>query len=639
MKKTKRLPLWIFAALFALVLALFCGIAAGSGNTASAASSAYLFSVAKYDIEYDVKSDCSINVTENITISYEGYASTGFLRDIPVNDGAQVRNVHVEKYTSNSFDSATESVWYDVDIEDSRFITVDIGDSSNKHGKSESYKLTYVYNITNKVVNSGTLPLNPVGHGWECTVSDVSVTIKLPEGFKEVSESYIGSTGSTTPFTDYQTEVIDGKTIISAQIERLNAFSGVTFYIDFEQGAIKNYTDFTPYWFVIAGAVLLVIIIAAKFLCFNKNTLTPVVNFEAPNQMDPLMMGKLIDNKINSEDVTAMIFYFADKGWLKINLNNTSPTLIRIVQRLPDYCSDYEKLMFANLFGNEDVIMTKSLTNKFYKTVERMTAMVNSKTKGLYSSVSLGVSILFALLGGLLMGLAPLIISITQISSKFFIIAPFLTLLPGLFVYALSETIKYNSLKWKKTTKIIFGVIIAGISLVVMGVYMLFVPTSVIGLLPKALICLISFACIAVSVLIISRTRSYTDKLNQIVGFKNFILLAEKDRLEKLLEDDPQFYYHVLPYAQVLGVSDKWEEKFKDITVAPPSWETSSMTGKILEFHMINRLINSSMSKMSSNFVSRPSSSGSNGGGRGFGGGHGGGFSGGGFGGGGGRGR
>ena len=161
--------------------------------------------------------------------------------------------------------------------------------------------------------------------------------------------------------------------------------------------------------------------------------------------------------------------------------------------------------------------------------------------------------------------------------------------------------------------------------------YALFVPKWVIGFIPKLLLCAVCCVICAVSVTIVSRSEAYINQLNEIVGFKNFILLAEKDQLEKMLEDDPQFYYHVLPYAQVLGVSDKWEEKFKNITVQPPQWASSSVVGMAFRFHVFNSLMRNTMTSMTRNMVSRPSS-GASGGGK-FGGGQFGGFSGGGHGG------
>ena len=161
------------------------------------------------------------------------------------------------------------------------------------------------------------------------------------------------------------------------------------------------------------------------------------------------------------------------------------------------------------------------------------------------------------------------------------------------------------------------------------------VPSGIIDYLPKILLFVVCCAISVLSVMLVSRTESYRKNLNNIIGFKKFIELAEKNQLEMLLEEDPQFYYHILPYAQVLGVTDKWEHKFDDLTVSPPDWLAGDLLTGYIQFSMLNSIMRSSMGKMSSAMVSSPSSSGMNGG---FGSG-GGGFSGGGFGGGGGRGR
>ena len=101
-----------------------------------------------------------------------------------------------------------------------------------------------------------------------------------------------------------------------------------------------------------------------------------------------------------------------------------------------------------------------------------------------------------------------------------------------------------------------------------------------------------------------------------------------------MLEQDPELYYHILPYAQVLGVSDIWEEKFKDIKMDPPAWATMP-GGTVFDFIVLNSVMRSATRSMTTAFVSRPAPSGRSGGGH-FGGG--GGFrGGGGFGGGGGR--
>ena len=69
-----------------------------------------------------------------------------------------------------------------------------------------------------------------------------------------------------------------------------------------------------------------------------------------------------------------------------------------------------------------------------------------------------------------------------------------------------------------------------------------------------------------------SRTAYGNEMLGKLLGFRNFIRVSEVDRLEALVEQDPKYFYSILPYAYVFGLSDKWAKKFKSIAVEPPNW-------------------------------------------------------------------
>ena len=633
MKKIIKLP---YILILALTVFIAVGVLVFSGEKTASADTdpSYRFEVSDYDVTYDISKNCSIAVTEDITIKYLGYQSTGFIRDIPINGGVQVRDVKVSKLVNG----VPESVYYDVYIDYSNFLSVDIGDFTNKYNKSESYRITYTYNITNSVVNKSMLPVNPIGHGWDCAISNAKVTLVLPDGYTG-AKCYTGLPGSTSQhdFDDSQ-KTNDGRTVITASFDRLSKYHGVTFDLNFEKGSIKNYSESSPYLFIIPAAVLIALLFILKMFVFNKNYLTPVVNYEAPNKMDPLIMGKLIDNKVNNEDITSLIFYWASKGYLKINLDDkNNPTLIRIIQTLPESCPDYERLMFYSLFQKGEIVKTSQLENRFYKTTEQVTAMVNKRSKGLYDSKSFVAAGIFTVLGGLLLGLAPVIFALLSISSKFLYLPALAVLVPVIIISLLTIVLMYNRLKYKKQTLVLCSLGIALLCVVTGLLYVFIVSSCILGTGVKIVLFIACCPLFTCSVFLVTRTKEYTEKLNDIIGFKNFIMLAEKDQLEMMLEDDPQFYYHVLPYAQVLGVTNKWEEKFANITIQPPQWLAGDALTTYVEFRIINSMIRSSMGRMSSGMVSRPSSSGSNGfgGGGGFGGGH----SGGGFGGGGGRGR
>lgn len=639
MKKVKIRPLYCILSLIAIII-LFGAtlILSGCENVVFTVNGkpigenyvepGYEYEFESYDVEYDISSNCSIAVTEVIKVNYLGRKSTGLLRDIPTNGGVQVKNIKVTGI--ELLDGAT-TVPYEVIIDDNDFITVDIGSTSRKTNKSETYCITYDYFISNSVVNGGLLPLNPIGYGNNCEIKSATVKLILPNGYVDAVR-YLGN--SDVPDRGFTTSTENGKTVLFTSATDLNKLEGITFDITFEKGSIHSYFDFTPYIYIIVVVVLFLALILLKLFVFNKPILTPIVNFEAPDGMDPLMMGKLIDNKVSAEDVTALIFYWADKGYLKIQLDNVNnPTLMRVTN-LPETATKYEQTVFDGLFRGRGAVQTNDLKYVFYKTYEKAKAEINGATKGLHNSVSNGISILFALLGGLIIGLAPMIFGMTAIHSSLTYLNGFFALIPALILYAFSETIKYARFKYKTIKTALFSGLLALGALLSTGIFMLVIPASLLPTLPKFLLCVLSFALAAGSVVLICRTDDYNEKLNHIVGFRSFIIHAEKDRLEALLESDPQYYYHVLPYAQVLNVSDIWKDKFATLTIAPPKWATST-SYNVYDFVVLNNVINHSMRSLANGMIAKPSSSGKNGGG----GHHHGGRSGGGFGGGGSRGR
>ena len=61
------------------------------------------------------------------------------------------------------------------------------------------------------------------------------------------------------------------------------------------------------------------------------------------------------------------------------------------------------------------------------------------------------------------------------------------------------------------------------------------------------------------------RSRFGEDIKTEVEGFKKFLIAVEKNKLEELVEEIPNYFYKILPYTYVLGISKKWIEKFEDI--------------------------------------------------------------------------
>ena len=119
------------------------------------------------------------------------------------------------------------------------------------------------------------------------------------------------------------------------------------------------------------------------------------------------------------------------------------------------------------------------------------------------------------------------------------------------------------------------------------------------------------------------RTEFGKDIIGKIYGFKNFLETAEKEKLETLVSENPTYFYDILPYTYVLGVSKKWISKFESISIEPPSWYDYGHT--TYNVSMMDTFMNKTFVSAASTLNSSPSSSGGSGGGGSSGGGSGGG--------------
>ena len=89
---------------------------------------------------------------------------------------------------------------------------------------------------------------------------------------------------------------------------------------------------------------------------------------------------------------------------------------------------------------------------------------------------------------------------------------------------------------------------------------------------------------------------------------------------------NPTYFYNILPYTYVLGVSDKWIKKFESISLQAPCWYDSSNSFDVVSFgSFMNSTMISAESAMSSSPSSDSGGSGGSSGGGSSGGGSGGG--------------
>jgi uncharacterized membrane protein YgcG len=285
--------------------------------------------------------------------------------------------------------------------------------------------------------------------------------------------------------------------------------------------------------------------------------------------------GVLIDDKTDNRDLLSLIFYWATKGLLEIEekpkegLFGKNDYILIKKADLPDDAKPYEKTFFNGLFpGSTKNVRISTLKDNFYTTMQVTRDLLEQEIKK-EGYYEKGSRTMSNILKS---------ISFAML---------FGGIVLGFAGYGYDYTI---SLAISAVITFIFGYI-----------------------MPK-------------------KTDKGLEKYQILKGFADFIEKAEKPRIKRLLEEDPNYFEKTIPFAIALNVLDKWSPKFEGLVTEPPSWYRGHYGPNFTTIALMHSL-NHSMSHMNKDFSSQPSSSGTSGD-SGFGGG--GGFSGGGFGGGGG---
>ena len=132
---------------------------------------------------------------------------------------------------------------------------------------------------------------------------------------------------------------------------------------------------------------------------------------------------------------------------------------------------------------------------------------------------------------------------------------------------------------------------------------------------------IISIALLVLFVKIMPKRTLYgNEMLGKVRGFKRFLETAEKTRLEALVNENPEYFYNILPYTYALGVSDVWMSQFETMAMQAPNWYIGYSTFSVNEF---NQFMNDTMESVQTamSYTASSDGGGSSGGGSGGGGG------------------
>ena len=577
------------------------------------------FYIKNYKVDIVVGENNILHISEVIDCNF--YAlKHGIYRDIPLvnkverEDGttssniAQISNIKVDhNYSKSSSDGSIRLI---------------IGDADKLITGDQTYIISYDYNLgKDRIKKYDELYFNLIGTQWTTHIEKVNFTIEMPKDFNKealgFSSGYKGSTSSDVIFN------VDGRKITGETTAKLLKGQALSVRLQLPENYFVgegNISDTLLTAGYVVPFVLFAIVLALFIWGNNKNKKIPTVEFYPPEGLTSVDVALIYKGKVRNPDVVSLLVSLADKGYLKIEQYGEDKDSMRITRCKPYSGNDDQEREFMNaLFGTESgesVTTTGLRETSFPKDMTQISKNTNSKD---FKKKYFDTRFLFV-------GLISKILAVFALLTSVFIM---LAYNPGMLAIYIFPILAFIVIKISMPTegifqKVIFCVfmmfwggipLVFGLSIVLDFGFVFFV-SNILGLVYFATMFIMSGK-------MGFRTLKGGELYAKILGFRNFLKTAEKAKLEALCNEQPSYFYNILPYAYVLGVSNVWIKKFESIAIENPDWYSSSID-MAFSLAMCNNMFTS---------VSRASAPKSSGGGSG---GSGGGFSGGGSGGGGG---
>jgi len=631
---------FIIAALFAAFILLIGAVPAeaDSGYTTEA-----------FNVNVKVLENYSFEYTDEITVDFGSTPHHGIYLYIPMDPSYRIRNLTADGYE------------YEVDS-DSGNRVIRIGSEDYTVTGRQTYKIHYtIQGVQDNNPKKDFMNIDVIPTGWETSISHAEVNVSLPVGFKYSNlKHYVGSYGSMEQNVGTWKS---GSNRITFTGENLPQGAGVTISADLPEGTWKDALNYNWLRCLVFGVILagLLLLVFLRIRPGKSPEVIETVEFYPPDGISPIETGYMIDGNVDDKDITAAFFYLADKGYIKINEYKKNAFEFTRTGNLGEEEREPIRRFYKGLFGNTAFTDYNSVPEKkrkaranrigsrmgtAYRDIPDLVEDEFSGEHSLYTKKSqfadrLGKFIYFLVTA--FTAMANLCINTTWSLTVDIVFSVVIGAIFLLLAIGMCWTFYYRKSRRGSNTTMRYTMLIAVYALCAYLYIHLFCLDSSFGYHDGRITAILIGFFAAGPVLLLgmlSRSEWSAAMYGRILGFRNFIQTAEIEKLEMLVEENPSYFFNILPYAYVFGLTKKWASRFESIPVEQPDWYDSYSGGQVNYFDvvamnsMLEHVTNSVNDTIHEAIRNSRDTGGSGGGFSGSGGG--GGFSGGGFGGGGG---
>ncbi|MCX7996693.1 MAG: DUF2207 domain-containing protein [Patescibacteria group bacterium] len=342
--------------------------------------------ISSFDVRAELSTDGSFTVTETITYNFGKKQRHGIYREIPFvlekeATGPRRRlDITVEQVT----DAAGVARPYSV-TEENGNVRIKIGDLDVTVTGEQVY--TIAYRVTGGIryfPDHDEFYWNLTGNRWEVPIEKASFTLESGFGLGEDARAvcYTGSSGSEE--SACITNISEtSATAALAEGRTLQAGEGFTVAVAFPKGKVSvvEARVYQTFWESTAGRILAVVIgialvgwyliypvwIGFKWYLFGRDPRTGrdlTAAYEPPKTrsgrpLTPAETGTLIDERVHTRDVAAMMVDLARRGYYTIDERQPNDFYFVRKKEPDDSLLEFERLFLHGLFGTQTEVRLK----------------------------------------------------------------------------------------------------------------------------------------------------------------------------------------------------------------------------------------------------------------------------------------
>jgi uncharacterized membrane protein len=497
-----------------------------------------------------INTDSTIDITEEQTYDFTGEYHQGW-RSIPHTGFGSLSNISVIdtetgksfEYSRKSLDKTDPNSWgkYTVFEQDGRTV---IEWYYNAKDESKTWTLSYkVHGAIGFYEDFDEIYWN-VFTDYDVPVLSAEVYVTLPPGDYSV-DSVQGSLYQETQQGLQTFEIRDDKTAYF-YAEFFDPQEDFTIAVGWPKGIVKisaYWIDLLKVYYVYALGVLLVlggtILLLIRWYVLEYRPFkskTIIVEYEPPQGFTPAMTYIVSHESLSAKTWPATIIHLAvhkyisieekeDLRWWKKLMGQSKEYILTRLPKDASTLEEFEKRFLVALFISGDVLSLKELSKDIYRKKVLMSEMKEIEQE-IYAEVSKDHAHLYTV----------------QVEKKNNIgIIMVIIFVLGFITLILKDNIQLGHTFFGIVLIIIFGLLFY----------------SQIFYNPRL-------------------SQEGNDMKRRILGFKHYLEVADKYRLQNLTPDIFEAY---LPYAMIFGVEKKWSKSFETITVNPPEWYGHTIIG------------------------------------------------------------